>query len=80
MGAEALEKVSFMSLRKDLKVILKAAEAQSWRVELQKGGHYKLYAPDGENIVTTGSTPGSADALRNLVSLMRRFGFEWKGR
>jgi hypothetical protein len=69
-----------MSLKKDLKQILEAAAEQGWRVELQKSGHYKLYAPDGENIVTTGSTPGTPSALRNLISLMRRYDFEWKGR
>ncbi len=67
-------------MRKDLKRILKAAERQGWRVELQKSGHYKLYAPDGENVVATGSTPGAASALRNLLARMRRYGFEWKGR
>jgi hypothetical protein len=60
-----------MSLKKDLKQILEAAEEQGWRVELQRSGHYKLYAPDGENIVTTGSTPSRPSALRNLIGLMR---------
>jgi hypothetical protein len=69
-----------MSLKKDLKAILDAAERQGWRVELQRSGHYKLYAPDGKNIVTTGSTPSKPSALRNLIGLMRRYGFEWKGR
>lgn len=69
-----------MSLKKDLKRILEAAERQGWRVELERSGHYKLYAPDGENIVTTGSTPSKPSALRNLISLMRRHGFKWKGR
>ncbi|MGH2912412.1 MAG: hypothetical protein ACRDJ3_08035 [Solirubrobacteraceae bacterium] len=69
-----------MTLKKDLKRILEAAERQGWRVELQKSGHYKLYAPDGENIVTTGSTPSAPSALRNVIGLMRRHGFKWKGR
>lgn len=69
-----------MSLKKDLKEILDAAEEQGWRVELQRSGHYKLYAPDGENIVTTGSTPSASSSLRNLIGMMRRYGFEWKGR
>ncbi len=46
-----------MSLKKDLKEILEEAESQGWRCELQKSGHWRLYAPDGVNIVTTGSTP-----------------------
>lgn len=68
-----------MSLKKDLKVILAVAERQGWRVELQRSGHYKLYAPDGENIVTTGSTPSAPSSLRNLIGLMRRHGFVWRG-
>jgi hypothetical protein len=69
-----------VSLKKDLKEILEAAERQGWRVELQRSGHYKLYAPDGENIITTGSTPSTSSSLRNLISFMRRYDFEWKGR
>jgi predicted RNA binding protein YcfA (HicA-like mRNA interferase family) len=65
---------------KDLKQILRTAEWQGWRVELQRGGHYKLYPPNGDRIVTTGSTPSAPSALRNLIAEMRRRGFEWKGR
>ena len=69
-----------MSLKKELKAILAAARRQGWRVELQRSGHYKLYAPDGKTIVTTGSTPSSPLALVKLVARMRSLGFEWKGR
>jgi hypothetical protein len=67
-------------MRKDLERVLSVAERQGWRVELGNGGHYKLYAPDGKNIVTTGSTPGAPSASRNLIARMRRHGFNWKGR
>lgn len=68
-----------MSLKKDLKAILDEAENQGWRCELQKSGHWKLYAPDGLHIVVTGGTPGAPASLRNLVAQMRRYGFVWKG-
>jgi hypothetical protein len=69
-----------MSLKKDLKTLLAEAEKQGWTVKLAKSGHYKLYAPDGENIVTVGSTPSDRRTLRNTVALMRRYGFKWQGR
>ncbi len=65
---------------KDLKGIVQAAEEQGWRVEQRSGGHLFFYAPDGKNIVTSGSTPSDHRALRNLVTQLRRYGFEWKGR
>lgn len=64
----------------ELTKILKAAEKQGWRVERTKKGHYKLYAPDGKNIVTAPGTPGRGRAVANLVSQLRRYGFQWKGR
>jgi predicted RNA binding protein YcfA (HicA-like mRNA interferase family) len=69
-----------MSLRKEMRQLLREAERQGWRVELGRGGHYKLYAPDGENIVTAPSTPGSGASLRDTLAKMRSFGFRWKGR
>jgi hypothetical protein len=43
-----------------------------------RGGHYKVYAPDGKSIVTLPSTPGGS--LAPYVARMRRIGFTWKGR
>jgi hypothetical protein len=67
-------------VKKDLKRILAEAERQGWRVELQRGGHYKLYPPNGKGMVSTGSTPSAPSALPNLIARMRRRGFKWKGR
>lgn len=70
-----------VGLKKDLKAILEEARRQGWRVELRKGGHYRLYPPSGRGSpITTGSTPGDRRALLNLVARMRRYGFRWKGR
>ncbi len=70
-----------MSLKKDLHAVLREAENQGWRVELRRGGHYKLYPPGGRGIpITTGSTPSDRRALRNRIARMRRYGFVWKGR
>jgi predicted RNA binding protein YcfA (HicA-like mRNA interferase family) len=69
-----------VSSRNDLKKLLSAAQEQGWRIELGKGGHFKLYAPDGVGRVTMSSTPSDRRALNNAIAQMRRFGFEWKGR
>lgn len=69
-----------MAWKKELKELLGEAEKQGWRVELRKGGHYKLYAPDGKHIVTVGSTPSGRRGLANTVAMMRRYGFRWKAR
>ena len=69
-----------MAAKKELKEIVKAAEKQDWRVETRKSGHLIFYAPDGINRVTTGGTPSHHKAIDNLLSYLRRYGFEWKGR
>jgi len=68
------------SAQKELKEIVGAAERQGWRVERTKKSHLRFYAPDGENIVHGAGTPSDRRSLENLVSRLRRYGFEWKGR
>ena len=60
--------------------VVRAAERQGWRAELGRGGHWKLYAPDGKTIVTAASTPGARSSIDKTVSRMRHYGFVWKGR
>jgi hypothetical protein len=69
-----------MAARKELKEISRAAEKQGWTVKTRKSGHLTFYAPDGINMVTTGGTPSDHKAIDNLLSYLRRYGFEWKGR
>lgn len=66
--------------QKEIKEIVKAAEEQGWRVKATKRGHLMFFAPDGINKVTAGGTPSDYRALANLLSDLRRYGFEWKGR
>jgi hypothetical protein len=63
-----------------MRQVLREARRQGWRVELRRGGHYKLYAPDGKNIVSAASTPGSPASIHDTIAKMRSFGFRWKGR
>jgi hypothetical protein len=64
-------------MRKELKELLREAEAQGWRVQ-HGGKHVKAYAPDGRTIVTLPSTPGGS--LAPYIARMRRAGLRWKGR
>lgn len=64
----------------DLRKVLRAAEEQGWRVERGKKGQYKLYSPDGEGMVTLHQSHSDHRALKNAISIMRRYGFRWEGR
>jgi hypothetical protein len=68
-----------VSARKEVKELLAAARAQGWGVELRKSGHYFLYSPSGDGIVTLAATPGDRRAVVKTVARMRRYGFKWKG-
>lgn len=61
----------------DTRRLLNEAERQGWTVSPGKGGHIKLYSPDGFTIVTMGSTESDRRALRNTIARMRRAGFKW---
>jgi len=69
-----------MSAQKDLKKIRKAAEEQGWRVIQLKTGHWRYYAPDGVNLVHVSGTPEGSEAIRDILSDLRRYGFQWQGR
>ncbi len=69
-----------MASKKEIKELLAEAERQGWRVEKSPGGHWKLYAPNGRDLVVLPSTPSSSRTLANIVARMRRSGFIWKGR
>lgn len=68
-----------MSTDKDFKKVIKAAEQQGWRCERTRNGHWRLYAPDGKNIVHAAGTPSDRRGLDNTIAKMRQYGFVWKG-
>jgi predicted RNA binding protein YcfA (HicA-like mRNA interferase family) len=65
------------SAKKELKELVRAAEAQGWRVKKTKKGHLMFLAPDGMAKVVA---PGGGRAMENLVGKLRSYGFVWKGR
>lgn len=54
---------------KGLRKIVKELEAQGWRVE--KGGHWKLFAPDGKHIVVVSSSPKSTETKKVKADCIR---------
>ena len=68
-----------MSFAKDFRKVIKAAEQQGWRCEPTKGGHWRLYAPDGVHIVHAPGTPSDRRSFDNTISQMRQYGLTWKG-
>lgn len=70
-----------MSVKKELKEVLREAERQGWTVTETGGGHYKLVPPNKDKpIVYIGKTPSDFRALANIIARMRKSGFAWKGR
>jgi hypothetical protein len=64
---------------KEVRELVKAAKKQGWRVKETKKG-YLLHDPSGVHSESSHRPPSDWRNLRNALSRMRHFGFEWKGR
>lgn len=62
---------------KDLKRILKAAQAQGFEIRTTTNGHPMVYDQDGQFVTQTATTPGDWRGQRNLIAALRRRGFQW---
>lgn len=60
--------------RDQLREVLERAERQGWRVSGGGDRHYKLMAPNGRDIVVTSGSTSDRNAIRALLSRMRRTG------
>lgn len=69
-----------MTPRKDMEAVIREARQQDWRVERTRGGHWRLYSPDGRGIVHVSGTPRGPRAVVKAVAALRAYGFVWKGR
>ena len=59
----------------EMRVLLKQAERQGWRVSPTRSGHIKFVPPDPSiPALVTGSTPSDRRSLRNLQADLRRRG------
>lgn len=62
---------------KEIKKIIKEAERQGWRVEM-RSKHYMAFPPDkSHGPVTLPVSPSDHRAVKNVLSEMRRRGFQW---
>jgi hypothetical protein len=67
------------NLQKEVRELVKVAKKQGWRVKQTKKG-YLLHDPSGLHKETLHKTPSDPRGLRDSLSRMRRFGFEWRGK
>jgi predicted RNA binding protein YcfA (HicA-like mRNA interferase family) len=63
-----------MASNKDVKQLIKKAEAQGWIITHSRGGHLRFYAPDG-HLLFFSATPSDPRAIKNHISQMCRYGF-----
>lgn len=61
---------------KDLRKILKAAEAQGFEIRTTTDGHPMVYR-NGEFVTQSATTPGDRRSRQNLIAALRRKGFVW---
>lgn len=69
-------------MRKELRILVQAADAQGWRVEQSGSGHYKFFPPDpAAGIVVVPATPHMGNrSWANTVADLRRAGMILPGR
>lgn len=65
---------------RDFQLLLDDVKAQGWGVERTNRGHFQFKSPDGKGIVTAGGSYGDFRAIKNLVTQLRRVGFNPKKR
>ncbi len=65
--------------QKEVKALVAAARKQGWRVKETKKG-YMVRDPSGSHSETLHRTPSDWRSIRNSLSRMRQYGFQWKGR
>ena len=64
-----------MTVKKDVAKILREAERQGWRIE-DRGRRFMCFSPDGRTVVTVSKTPSSQRAVLNILSDLRKGGFD----
>lgn len=65
------------SYRKDLRGLIRKAEAAGWRVVVARSGHVKFFPPDGKTApCVAGGTPSDHRSWANLLACLRRKGLD----
>ena len=60
----------------DLDKLLQQLQRAGWRVVKTRGGHWKVYSPDGQAQVVTSGTPSDRRALANFRAQLKRAGYK----
>lgn len=68
-----------LTLSNDAADLIRAAQAQGWRLEVSQKGHPRLYSPDGKTIIGTSGTPSDFRAFRNFRSRLKKAGVRFDG-
>lgn len=63
-------------MRKDLKKVVKALEAQGFEVRVTKRGHVAVYR-DGRFVVMFAGTASDWRSMKNSITRAKRHGFRW---
>lgn len=64
-----------MSTKKDFQSIRKSAEKQGFQVKLTNSGHLKWYAPNGVDVIVSGSTESDPRGIKNHLARLRKAGY-----
>jgi len=62
---------------REFQLIKAAAVEQKWRVEPTGRGHYLFKSPNGRDTITAGGSYKDPTSIKNLVSRLRRAGFQY---
>lgn len=63
-------------MKKELKQIAKALEAQGFDIRVSRKGHL-VVSRDGRIVATFSGTPSDYRSMRNSIADARRAGFKW---
>lgn len=64
-------------MNKDLKKVLKEAEAQGFEVRQTRGSHYQVRDTDGRVVAVFAGTASDHRSIKNTIAALRRAGFQW---
>ncbi len=65
-----------MSAQGDMRKLLAHATQQGFRAEQTSGGHWKVLAPNGRDIIVMSGTPSDRRSWDNFLAQMKRAGYD----
>lgn len=63
-------------MKKELRQVAKALEAQGFTTSITRAGHLRVFK-DGRQVTTFSGTPSDNRSWRNSLAAARRAGFHW---